>query len=120
MTTTAVLGASAQPDRYSNMAIRLLQAYGHHVVPVNPGAREIEGLPVCASLADITEPVDTLTLYVSPERSEPLAEQILALKPRRVIMNPGAESVVLTRELQEAGVEVVEGCTLVMLKTGQY
>lgn len=120
MTTTVVLGASANPDRYSNKAIRLLKSYGHPVIPVHPTLKEIEGIPVVASLSEVTVPVDTLTLYVGPERGEPLAGQMLALKPRRVIMNPGTESGVITRTLQGAGIEVVEGCTLVMLKTGQY
>lgn len=120
MTTTAVLGASANPERYSNQAIRLLRSYGHQVVPIHPSLKVVEGLPVAASLSDITGPVDTLTLYLAPALAEPLAAQMLALKPRRVIMNPGTESAVLARALQDAGIEVVEGCTLVMLKTGQY
>ncbi len=120
MSTTAVLGASPNPDRYANKAIRLLKTYGHEVVPVNPAFKEIEGLPVAASLADIKTPVDTLTLYVGPERSEPLVQQMLDLHPRRVIMNPGAESANLATTLKNAGIEVVEGCTLVMLKTGQF
>lgn len=120
MTITAVLGASANADRYSNKAIRLLKSYGHQVIPVHPALKEIEGLPVATALSEITVPVDTLTLYVGPERGEPLVAQMVALKPRRVIMNPGTESDLLTRILQDAGIEVVEGCTLVMLKTGQY
>lgn len=120
MTITAVLGASANPERYSNKAIRLLASHGHQVIPVNPALKEIEGLPVAASLADIPSPIDTLTLYVGPERSEPLLPQMLALHPRRVIMNPGTESALLASALQAAGIEVVEGCTLVMLKTGQF
>lgn len=120
MSVTAVLGASPNPDRYANKAIRLLRSYGHDVIPINPAIKEIEGLPVVKSLADIQQPVDTLTLYVGPDRGKPLAEQMLALHPRRVIMNPGTESEKLATTLRNAGIEVVEGCTLVMLKTGQF
>lgn len=120
MSVTAVLGASPNPERYANKAIRLLRSYGHEVIPVNPVFQEIEGLPVVKSLGDIQQPVDTLTLYVGPERAEPLVEQMVALHPRRVIMNPGTESAKLAQAFQEAGIEVVEGCTLVMLKTGQF
>lgn len=120
MAITAVLGASPNPERYANKAIRLLSSYGHEVIPVNPAFKEIEGLPVANSLEAISQPVDTLTLYVGPDRGEPLLPQMLALHPRRVIMNPGTESAVLAKALTEAGIEVVEGCTLVMLKTGQF
>jgi hypothetical protein len=35
-------------------------------------------------------------------------------------MNPGAENSALAAEAEQAGIEVVEGCTLVMLRTGQF
>lgn len=120
MGITAVLGASPKPDRYSNKAIRMLREYGHEVLPVHPSIPEIEGLPVAASLKDIKQPVDTLTLYVGPDRSEALSADILALHPRRVIMNPGAENESLKQRLEAEGVEVLEACTLVMLRTDQY
>jgi hypothetical protein len=35
-------------------------------------------------------------------------------------MNPGAENPALAEKAEQAGIEVVEGCTLVMLRTGQF
>jgi hypothetical protein len=35
-------------------------------------------------------------------------------------MNPGAENFALADKAEEAGIEVVEGCTLVMLRAGQF
>ena len=40
---------------------------------------EIETLPVIHRLADISDPVDTLTLYVGPRLLEPQADAIVAL-----------------------------------------
>jgi hypothetical protein len=37
-----------------------------------------------------------------------------------VIMNPGADNFALAEKAEEAGIEVVEDCTLVMLRTGQF
>lgn len=118
--TVAVLGASPKPERYSNKAIRLLQEHGHRVVPVHPAIAEIEGLEVMRELAAITEPVDTLTMYVSPNISESLADQIIALNPVRVVFNPGTESPALMAALAGAGIETEEACTLVLLNTGQF
>ena len=67
-----------------------------------------------------TGPIDTVTLYLGPARSEPLIEEIIDAKPRRIIMNPGAENAALAEKAEDAGIEVVEGCTLVMLRTGQF
>ncbi len=117
----AVLGASPKPDRYSNQAVRLLIEHGHEPVPVNPGYDEIEGLPTVRALGELTPgSIDTLTLYVGPDRSAALADDIVQLKPRRVIFNPGAENRTLAEQLREHDLKTVEACTLVMLRTGQF
>ena len=116
----AVLGASAKPQRYSNQAIRLLQAYGHTVLPVNPAQKIIEGLAVAATVDALPQTVDTVTMYVSPAHSTPLLAGLLALQPRRVIFNPGAENPALEKALAAAGIRVEEACTLVLLRTGQF
>ena len=118
--TVAVLGASNNPERYSNMADRRLRDAGHHVIPVNPALSEFEGLPVAKSLGEIKEPVDTLTLYVGPQRLAALTDEILRLAPKRVIFNPGTESPELAAALDRAGITHLEACTLVMLQTGQF
>lgn len=118
--TVAVLGASNNPERYSNMAVRRLREAGHHVIPVHPALSEIEGLPVAKSLGEIEEPVYTLTLYVGPQRLAALTDEILRLAPKRVIFNPGTESPELAAALDRAGITHLEACTLVMLQTGQF
>ncbi len=115
-----VLGASPDAERYSNKAMHMLESYGHRVVPVSPVYTEIEGKPVLASVTAVTTPVDTLTLYLSPKRLLPIADDIVRLKPARVIFNPGTESPELQQKLDAAGITWLEACTLVMLRTGQY
>ena len=116
----AVLGASPKPARYSNQCIRLLQQHGYKITPVHPRFALVEELAVTHSLAAIKEPVHTLTLYVGPAHLEPQTDDILRLKPGRVIFNPGTESVLVQQRLTEAGIEWFEACTLVMLKTDQF
>lgn len=118
--TVAVLGASTNPDRYSNKAIRSLLAHGHEVIPIHPIHTAIEGLHGVKSMSDIARPIDTLTVYVGPDRGIALVKEIAALKPARVILNPGAESKQLVDALHAEGLNVVEGCTLVMLSTDQF
>ncbi len=115
-----IIGASDKPDRYSNKAQLLLQKHGHEVVPVNPGLSNIEGIPVTRDLAEVTGAVDTVTMYVAPKISNDLADKLIALKPRRVIFNPGSENPALQSTLTVAGIETLEACTLVLLRTGQY
>ncbi len=116
----AVLGASRKPDRYSNKAVVLLKEHGHRVIPVHPLEERIEELPVAHSLREIKEGVDTLTVYVGPHAIQPLIGEIVALRPSRVILNPGTESAELESALSANQIPFVEACTLVLLKTGQY
>ena len=87
-----IIGASNNPDRYSHRALLLLRQHGHAVVPMHPKLAEIEGIPVVADVALISGPVDTVTMYVGPAISSGLQDRLIALKPRRIIFNPGAEN----------------------------
>lgn len=116
----AVLGASPKPSRYANQAVRLLLEQGYRVTPIHPRFQQIEGLSVANRLDAVPLPVHTLTLYVGPERLEPQIPELLKLTPGRVIFNPGTESQTFQAALDAAGIPWLEGCTLVMLKTGQF
>lgn len=115
-----VLGASDNPERYANKAVRLLIEHGHDVVPINPRLKSIEGIEVRPDLTHIDGMVDTLSIYVSPEISAAMAEQILALQPARVIFNPGSENPAVRKALNKMGIRTEEACTLVLLRTGSF
>ncbi len=116
----AVLGASDNPERYSYKALKMLTEHGYNAIPVHPVLDEIEGIKVVKSLGDIRENVYTLTVYVGPARISPLVEEIVKLKPERVILNPGTESEELKAALDKASIPYIEACTLVLLRTGQF
>ena len=118
--TVAILGASPKPDRYAYKAFRMLREYGHQPIPINPAFDEILDEKCYPKLADAPKPIDTVTMYLGEARSSPLIDEIIQAKPRRIIMNPGAENFLLAEKAEEAGIEVVEDCTLVMLQTGQF
>lgn len=109
---TMVFGYSDSPDRYSYMAHELLKSYGHESLPVNP-RHEVE-------IKDLAKDVHTLTLYVNPTVSAKFQDLLVGLHPKRVIFNPGTESPELQKKFEQNGAEVVIGCTLVMLRTGQF
>ena len=120
METVAVIGASPRQDRYANKAMRLLADHDHTPIPVVPKHKTIEGRKVYPRLAEIPEKIDTVTLYVGPARQEKIIKEIIQTTPGRVIFNPGTENPKAYAPLRAAGIEVVEACTLVLLKTNQY
>jgi predicted CoA-binding protein len=116
----AVLGASPKEDRYSFKAVHMLKEHEHIPIPVHPAGHTVDGVPGVKTLDYIKEPVDTLSMYVGPAISDGEYERILRLKPRRVIFNPGSENEALAKKLREAGIEVVEACTLVLLRSEAF
>lgn len=118
--TVVVLGATPKADRFAHRAMRLLQGSGFSAVPVNPAFDEILGERCYGSIAEVPGPIDTVTVYLGAARSTPLIPEILDAEPARVILNPGAESPRLAQEARARGIEVVEDCTLVMLRSGAF
>jgi hypothetical protein len=121
MKRTVIIGASTNPSRYSYLAADMLKEYGHEFIPV--GLKE--GLLFEEPILKIQErpkieEVDTVTLYVSPKNQSDIYEYIASLQPKRVIFNPGTENESLESFLQDKGIETVEACTLVMLRSGQF
>ena len=58
--SVAVIGASSQAGKPGNVVVRNIRANGFAgaVHLVNPRGGEIEGFPVCASIADLPEGID--------------------------------------------------------------
>ena len=118
--TVAILGASPKPDRYAYRAMQMLRQFGHRAIPVNPAFGDILGETCYAKLADVPDRLDTITMYLGKQRSDPLIDEIVAAKPKRIIMNPGAENDELAAKARKAGIEPIYDCTLVMLQTGSF
>jgi len=117
--TTVVIGASANPVRYSNLAVKQLKSHGHDVIPIGIREGTIDSIPIVIGKPDVKE-VDTVTLYLNSQRQKEYYDYILKLHPKRIIFNPGAENPELEKLLEEKGIEPMEACTLVLLSTGQY
>ncbi len=120
MERVAVVGASPLAERYSNKAMNMLAEHGHTPVPVAFKHETIEGEKVYPHLSDIPGQIDTVTMYVGVPHQKDIIDQIIALKPKRVIFNPNTENPAVYDRLRSAGIQIQEACTLVLLSTSQY
>jgi predicted CoA-binding protein len=100
----------------------MLTNYQHEIVPVGLREGAVFGKEILDILTKPAVPkdVDTVTLYIGPQRQPEYYNYILGIKPKRIIFNPGTENEEFERMAVAQGIEAVEGCTLVMLRTGQY
>jgi uncharacterized protein len=76
----AMIGASANPERASYGVMRFLLDKGYDVIPVNPGlaGQTIHGVPVVASLADISPPVDMVDVFRSSDAVPAIVDDVIA------------------------------------------
>ena len=119
MKTTVVIGASENPERYSNRVVRMLHHQNIPVVAIGLKEGEIDGVKIQSGFPKV-ENVDTVTLYVGPTHQPQYFDYVLSLKPERVIFNPGTENPEFEKKVKEAGIDVLEACTLTMLTVGNY
>jgi uncharacterized protein len=116
---TLVLGASVHPSRYSFLAIRELREHAHEVVAVGRDTGSVDGVQIVRDIPK-ENGIDTITLYLNPQNQKEYYDKIIALKPRRIIFNPGAENAELEKLARQNGIHTENSCTLVLLNTGQY
>ncbi len=111
---TMVIGASPNPLRYSNKAVKRLRAYDKEVIAIGKRETIIEGVEVLTGNPPL-EDIHTVSLYVGPANQEKYLDYIISLRPKRIIFNPGTYNRVLEEKAMHAGIECIEDCTLVML-----
>ncbi|MBS1933296.1 MAG: CoA-binding protein [Bacteroidetes bacterium] len=116
---TLILGASANPERYSFLAVNRLRATGHPVVAIGRQKVKVADVDVETGKKDFDN-IDTVSLYLNRNNQREYYDYILSLHPKRIIFNPGAENDELYELAEKNGIIPMEACTLVLLSTGQF
>ncbi|MDP2061024.1 MAG: CoA-binding protein [Flavobacteriaceae bacterium] len=119
MKKTLILGASNNPGRYSNRAMKMLHQHGIETVGIGRRKDHSETFPILDSI-DLEEKFHTVSIYLSPENQKNYYADILKLKPERIIFNPGSENQAFEQLLTANHIPFEQACTLVLLSTGQY
>ena len=115
MPSVAILGASTNRAKFGNKAVRAFQRAGWRVHPVNPRGAPIEGRTTLGSLADLPERVDVLSVYLPPDVTSALMDEIAAARPGAVWLNPGAETPQLVEELKRRSLPCLLQCSIMAL-----
>ncbi len=120
--TVLVLGASMKPTRYSNKAVLALKERGHEVYAIGRSDGQINGITIEDSLADLDNGIEvhTISMYLREVHQSEYEKDIIAMKPKRVIFNPGAENAEFYDKLNKEGIEAMNACTLVLLSIGNF
>lgn len=117
--TTLIIGASNNPDRYSYKAAHKLKNHGRSIIPFGVKKGEVAGEKMLNDWVDTWE-VDTVTMYINTNIQKEYYDKIIALKPRRIIFNPGTENPEFYELLAAKNIIAEEACTLVLLSMNTY
>jgi uncharacterized protein len=112
-----VVGASPRRHKYGNKVLRCYQQNGRRAIPVNPREQQIEGVACVASVLDLPDDVQSLSIITPPQVTERVVEQAIQKGIQHVWMQPGAESERAVAACRAAGINVIAdgSCVLVVL-----
>jgi predicted CoA-binding protein len=117
---TMVIGASPNPKRVSNIALKKLTKMNIPFIAIGRGDYDLGDIKIIKGMPEDVKKVHTVTLYMNARNQIDYYNYILSLQPERIIFNPGSNNPELTRLALEQGINVVEGCMLIMIATGRF
>jgi predicted CoA-binding protein len=106
--TIAVVGASTDPAKAAHSVPAALQAAGFKIIPVNPNADEIFGVPTFASLDAIDQPVDVVDVFRPAPEAPEIARAAVRIGARALWLQLGLVSEEARTIAEEAGLDYVE------------
>jgi len=116
----AVIGASSNPQKFGNRAVRAFRRQGYTVIPINPNEGEVEGLKTYASVLDVPGAIDMASFYLPPEIGLQVIEDVARKGIPEVWLNPGAESDALIARARALAIEPIVACSIVGIGENPY
>ena len=104
----AVVGASREPWKPSHSVPLQMLRHGWRIIPVNPFADEVFGVPTVPTLADIDEPVDLVDIFRPAADAVEIVRQAVAIKAPAVWLQSGIVSAEAREIATAAGLDYVE------------
>jgi predicted CoA-binding protein len=113
MKTVAIIGASADRQKFGNKAVRAFLQQGYVVYPVNPREEKVEGLPAFKSVGDLPARPQLVSVYLPPPLLLKILPDIAAKGCDELWLNPGTESAEVLAEVERLGLNVIQGCSII-------
>ena len=103
----AIVGISPKETRDSNRVARYLIEQGYEIIPVNPGQREILGIPCFKTLKDIPFRFDIADLFINPARVPAVVDQAIDIGVRAIWMQEGVVHNDAASRARKADIQVI-------------
>jgi hypothetical protein len=105
--TIAVVGASPDPNRDSNMIMNYLVRVGYDVIPVNPNYTEVLGRKCYSTVSAIGKPIDIVDVFRRSEYVEEAARDAVTSGAKVLWMQLGVVNESAAQYAADHGIKVV-------------
>jgi hypothetical protein len=106
--TIAVVGASRHPYKEAHTVPRQMMRHGWTVIPVNPSATEIWGVPCYPTLAEVPVPVDLVNVFRPSADTPDVARAAVAIGAKALWLQQGIASAEARAIATAGGLDYVE------------
>ena len=103
----AMVGASADPQKPSNVVFRYLTVHGYNVVPVNPTIDEVYGQKCYPSLSAIPGKIDVVDVFRKSDDVPAIVDEAIKIGAKAVWMQEGVVNKDAAKKAESAGLLVV-------------
>ena len=103
----AMVGASADPQKPSNVVFRYLTVHGYNVVPVNPTIAEVYGQKCYPSLSAIPGKIEVVDVFRKSEDVPLIVDEAIKIGAKAVWMQEGIVNEAAAKKAEASGLLVV-------------
>lgn len=111
----AIIGASRDRRKFGNKAVRAYDTRGFDVYPVNLSEAKIEGHRVFRSVRDVPVDLDVILVYLPPDKTLAVLDDIAAKGSRELYINPGAEDAAVVARAKSLGLDPILACSIIAI-----
>lgn len=111
----AVVGATANPEKFGNKIYKRLKEKGYEVYAVNPMYDIVDGDPCYSNLTELPKVPEVIDMVVSPKRTIPVVEEAAMLGVKYIWFQPHTYDDEVLKLTEEKGIEMVLDCVLIAL-----
>lgn len=109
----AVIGMSKNPEKSAYSIPAYMKSVGYNVIPVNPTATEIEGVKCYATLAEVPEHIDLVSVFRPSADCSEVARQVIERHNAKgdistLWLQSGITNADAKKMAEDAGIDFVE------------